>query len=178
MIDELNQAIEAYHAKWHDLTMGRKDKAFFERLKPIAVAWKVEDLSDFDRRITSLRDACDQIHFGWLDERWLATLHLKQPALRENISVIKIMQRRPGSTDAVGLDHVDFLLPDDTDAMAVLNSEPNLTWTNETSGTYCKWLSLWFANTEAKLRTKGLTTPDVCIRELEEMRTAVMKEVS
>jgi hypothetical protein len=178
MIDELNGALKTYHTKWHELTAKRKNKAFFERLKPIAVAWKVEDLSDFDQRFASLRDTCDQIHLGWLDGRWLATLHLKESALLENISVIKIMQRRPGSTDAVGLDHVDFLLPDDVDALAILKSEPDLKWTEELGGTFCTWVSLWFAGTEAKLRAKNLTTPDACIRELEEMRAAVMKEVS
>jgi hypothetical protein len=173
MIDELNKAIVEYQAKWQALVSGRKDKAFFESLEPIAAAWKVADLADFDKRFAALRDECDQIHLGWLDERWLGMLHLKNETLPWGMSIVKLYQRRPNSTDAVGLDHVDFLAPEGSDIQAVLRAEPDLRWVEE-KGDYCTWISLRFAGgPEAKLRLPGQTTLDAVIREFEELRDKI-----
>ncbi|HUC88223.1 MAG TPA: hypothetical protein VMR95_03675 [Candidatus Binatia bacterium] len=166
MINELNQEIEAYRVKWQTLIDERTDKAFFTSQKPTAVGWKVEDVNDLDKKFAELRDLCDQIHFGWINERWLITMHLKSTKLAWGIEVIKLMQRRPQSTDKVGLDHVDFLSESNPKAESVLNSEPNLKWTKESNDYRCKWLSLWFAGTEAKLRTD--TVLEVCVKEMQE----------
>ncbi len=160
MIKELNQALKDYQAKWQKLINERHNQQFFENLRPTAVGWKVKDLADLDRSFTQLRDLCDQIHWGWLNERWLITLHLKSSTLKWNIQVIKLMQRRPSSTDAVGLDHVDLLMPKSADAKAILANEPKLKWTEEKNGDKCKWLSIWF-DYEAKLRQD--TVIEVCI---------------
>ncbi len=164
MIDELNQALAAYQKKWDELTLGRANAAFFHGLTPTAVAWKTQDLADFDRRFAGLRDQCDQIHLGWMNERWIAVLHLKDAKLGWGIRLIKLMQRRPGSLDATGLDHVDFSSPTVHRADQLLAKAAGLTWTHEENGP-CKWVSVWFDGTEAKLRTD--TTLDVCIRELQ-----------
>lgn len=74
----------------------------------MAVVWKMADAAELQRRFDELRDRCDQIHFGWLNERWLVTMHLKDSSLSKGISIVKLMQRRPGSEDAVGLDHIGF----------------------------------------------------------------------
>jgi hypothetical protein len=78
------------------------------------------------------------------------------------------MQRRPGSTDAVGLDHIDFMDMEETNTKAVLADESDLKWTEEKNG-LCQWTSVWFDGTEAKLRTG--TVVDVCIDELEEVNS-------
>jgi hypothetical protein len=167
MLDELAAATKAYFKKWQTLVEGRGDKAFFASLKPTAVGWKTEDQADFDRRFTDLREHCDQIHFGWINERWIAVLHLKDSQLTDGITLVKLMQRRPGSTDATGLDHVDFYSPPTANVDQILGKESGLKWTHE-ENVHCKWVSLWFDGTEAKLRTD--TTLDVCIRELEEVK--------
>lgn len=170
MINELNQAINAYYKKWDQLVRARHNQAFFTALTPTAVGWKTKDQADFDHRFAELRDHCDQIHFGWVNERWLTTLHLRDEALNSGLTTIKLMQRRPGSSDPTGLDHLDFLLGE-ADAKAVLGSEPDLKWTEEKNGTHCKWISVWFENTEAKLRRD--TVYDVCVAELQETSQAV-----
>lgn len=176
MIRELSQALLNYQTAWQALVGERQDQAFFKALKPTAVAWKTVDIADFDRRFAILRDLCDQIHFGWIDERWLVTLHLRETAAQDaalpwNIRVIKLMQRRPGSKDAVGLDHVDFSSPNVNKAH--LSAEPNLKWTEEASGDRCKWLSVWFAGTEAKLRTA--TVLQVCADEMLTCQAALLR---
>jgi hypothetical protein len=165
MTDELNAVIAGYWSKWQQLVAGRKDKAFFEKLRPTAVCLKVEDLTELDRRVLELRDIAEHIHWGWINERWLVTLHLRDQQLTEGIEIVKLYQRRPGSSDPAGLDHLDFYASDvDEDILA---DEPGLKWTHETNGEHCSWISLWFAETEAKLRTE--TTMEVCAKELQQI---------
>lgn len=173
MIDELNKAFEDYQTKWNKLVSQRTDKPFFESLKPTAIAWKTEDLADFDRRFAELREHCDQIHLGWINERWLGTLHLRGSELIDGVKLIKLMQRRPGSTDATGLDHIDFYSPEVAQAETVLTGETALKWTSENNG-HCDWISIWFDDTEAKLRTA--TTIDVCIAELQEVNEKLLAD--
>lgn len=163
MLDELNTAIETYWTKWQALVAARRDRVFFEALKPTAAALKTKDLDEFNVRVTELRPLCEQVHLAWIDERWLGTFYLREP-LASGISVVKLMQRRPNSTDAIGLDHLDFLLPENSDAKDILAQETDLNWTQEKSGEHCKWLSVWFDNTEAKLRRH--TVLQVCADEL------------
>jgi hypothetical protein len=173
MIDEVTKAIESYKEKWQTLLDGRTDTAFFKELRPTAVAYKVTDRAEFGQRCLELRDYCDQIHLGWVNERWLGTFHLKDTTLPWEIRVIKIMERRPNSTDPVGLDHIDFLVSPGSDTKGVLDKE-SLKWTEETNGAHCKWLSVWFAGTEAKLRTD--TVLQVCADEMLASQEALLQE--
>lgn len=173
MIDELNAALKTYLEKWQGLVNATQNKPFFEQLKPTAVGWKVTDLAEFDAKLAELREHADQIHLGWVNERWLATVHLRDVTLAEGLTVVKLMQRRPGSTDAVGLDHVDFYVDTkDMGAKEVLSKESSLKWNEEMNGEHCKWLSIWFEEAEAKLR--GDTVIDVCIEEMKDVQTQIM----
>ena len=173
MLNELNQAIISYQAKWQALIGTRRDREFFQSLRPTAVGWKTVDLADFDKRFAELRPRCDQIHLGWVNDRWLATMHLKDAPLEWGISVIKLMQRRPGSSDAPGLDHLDFLLHPEIEAKAVLASEPDIKWSEEANGAQCQWLSIWFVGTEAKLRLDSVL--DACISELQTVNSKIQQ---
>ncbi len=171
MFDELNQAIGEYRLKWQTMVKERINGNFFADLLPTSVGWKAEDLADFDRRFAVLRGACEQVHLVWLNGRWIATIVLKSEKLEWEIGIIKLMQRRPGSTDAIGLDHIDFYSPTPPNANALLAQEPDLNFTDEANG-LCKWTSLWFGGTEAKFRHE--TTLDVCIAELREARERII----
>lgn len=175
MVDELNMAIAGYQEKWRQLLDGRTDKAFFEHLRPTSVGWKTKDQTDFDTRFDELRALTDQIHLGWVNERWIATIHLKEATLVNGLTVIKLMQRRPGSTDATGLDHLDFYFdPGQFNAKEILKAEPDLQWNEEMNGEHCKWLSIWFAGTEAKIRSD--TVIDVCVSEMDDIRRQLLAD--
>lgn len=176
MLDEINGAIASYETAWELLVSGRSNQGFFKKLKPTAVAWKVEDIADFNKRFAQLRDLCDQVHLGWINERWLATLHLKNIVLVNGASVVKIMERRPGSNDPTGLDHVDFYIAGTDDIKQVLHNEPDLKWTEEKNGDYCRWISLWFDSTEAKLRRDTVLQP--CIDELEAVQEKILDDIA
>jgi hypothetical protein len=173
MIEKLQDAIRVYVAAWQATAAATSKKDFFSNLQPTAVAWKTADLQDFDRCMLELRTHADHIHLAWVNERWLATIHLKANELAENIRIVKLMQRRPGSSDAVGLDHLDFYSELSKDELKnALAAESSLTWTEEHNGDHCKWLSVWFNNTEAKLRTD--TVVDICIEELHDVRQQLL----
>lgn len=166
MLDQFNQAITAYMTKWDAFVAERSNKDFFANLKPSSVAWKVEDLADYDQKFAELRDSADHIHIAWLNERWLTTCHLRDGVrLDQDIEIAVLMQRRPGSTDAVGLDHLDFFTPELPEVEKILKAEKGVKWTYEKNGEFCEWISIWFAGTEAKLRP--YTKIDVGIKELQ-----------
>lgn len=172
MLEDLNTAIDVYTAKWQQVVAERNNKRFFEQLKPTAVGWKTEDLAEYDRLFNELREVSDQIHIAWLNNRWLATMHLREQRLGLGIEVVKLMQRRPGSSDATKLDHIDFLIPENVDPKVILGAEAGLNWTDEKNGDFCKWISIWFDSTEAKLRVD--TTVDVAIAELQAVNKKIL----
>lgn len=171
MIDELDSALKDFQTKWQKLVAKRSDADFFDELRPTAVAWKVPDAAEHDRLCAELRDKCDLVISSWMDERWITKLHLKDTKLEGGIEIIKIMQRRPNSTDALGLDHVDFYSPGVAQADVVLKQESDLKWNHETNG--ASWISVWFDGGEAKLRTD--TVLDSYIRDLRETRNRILK---
>ena len=172
MLDELNAAITTYQAAWHQLIAARKNKAFFEKLQPTAVCFKFASIADIEERLAALREHADHIHWGWINERWLVTVHLRDQQLAEGVQIVKLYQRRPGSTDALGLDHMDFYTPDiDEDILA---DEPELKWSHESNGEHCSWISIWFDQTEAKLRTH--TTFEVCAQELQAVNDTIVEK--
>jgi hypothetical protein len=100
-------------------------------------------------------------------------MHLKDEKVGGDIKIIKIMQRRPDSNDALGLDHVDFYGPEVAQATTALDKETNLKWTPESNDAVdnYSWISLWFDGTEAKLRDG--TVLDTIIGELQELNNDI-----
>lgn len=166
MFGPLNEALETFHKKWQTLVDARVDKAFFTQLQPIAVGWKAEDLKEFDHLFKQFRSVSTMAHLVSLNDRWIATFVLRDTdQLCWNVPLVKLMQRRPGSKDSVGLDHIDFYDPGQRGYEKVLVNEPGIKWSHEANGDFCKWISVWFDGTEAKLRSE--TSLDVGIAEME-----------
>lgn len=175
MIDELDTATRDYQTKWRVLVEGRTDKAFFETLKPTAAGWKTADREEYRRLIAELHDHTDHVIETWMNGRWIAKLHLRDRRLAGDIEIVKIMQRRPGSADAVGLDHVDFYTPEFARAEETLKSEPDLKWSWESNDVIenYDWLSIWFDGTEAKI--KGDTVLDIVVAELGTLNEKILR---
>lgn len=173
MTDELNHALETYWDKWEKLILKRDDKVFFQSLKPVAVGWKVADEIEYQRLYQALRPGCDRIVETWMNGRWIAKMHLKDEKLANGITIVKLMQRRPGSDDALGLDHVDFYSPAVEHAEQVLAKETDLKWTHEDNDIVAgyEWISIWFDGTEAKL--KAGTVLDIIVQELQEINSQI-----
>lgn len=169
MLEKIKLSLEVYSQNWEKLVADRRNSEFFSVLKPVAVGWKVSDKAEYDMIYEELRLQCDKIVETWMNDRWIAKLHLKQTTLPGGIEIIKLMQRRPNSDDTLGIDHVDFYSPAVKDCETILNSESNLKWTNETNEVVSGygWKSIWFNETEAKL--KESTVLDIVCQELQEV---------
>lgn len=164
MIEKLNAAIAEYAIKWRALIEARDDRQFFLKLHPTAVAWKVFDRAEYNKILAELHELSDIVVENWWDERWIAMVYLRDIRLNEGIEIVKLMQRRPNSSDATGIDHIDFYSSKKvTGTDEVLMQEPDLNWSHEVGG-LTKWISVWFGGTEAKLRTH--TIIDSCTRDL------------
>lgn len=173
MINQLNEALKDYQTKWRRLVAGRRNKDFFEELQPTAVAWKVAERTEHNQLVAELQDKCKLVIDSWMDGRWIAKLVLREDTRLEwGIQVIKIMERRPGSTDLAGLDHVDFYSPAVEQADTFLKEEPELDWRHETN--FAHWISVRWEGTEAKLRTD--TVLDSYIRELRLTRNTILQK--
>ena len=173
MLDKLNAALDAYGQEWQKLVSSRTNRMFFEGLRPTAVGWKTEDRAEYDRLVSELHDQADQIVETWMNGRWIAKVHLRGARLANGAEIIKIMQRRPDSTDAVGLDHVDFYSPQATKTELLLKQEADLKWTWESNDIIAgyDWISIWFAGTEAKLKSD--TVLDIVQAELQELNQRI-----
>jgi hypothetical protein len=176
MVDEYTTAVAAYLQKWQALAASRKNTEFFAGLQPTALGWKTTDRAEYTSRVAALHDTADQIVETWMNGRWVAKLHLKDVRLAGGIEIIKIMERRPDSTDATGLDHLDFYAPTELAwNEEVLRAEPSLKWSKETNDIIdgYDWLSIWFDGTEAKI--KHDTVLDIIAKELTDLSGKLME---
>jgi hypothetical protein len=62
------------------------------------------------------------------------------------------------------------MAPEGLSAAVLKTSEPGLNVTDEENGEHCRWVSIWFNETEAKLRSD--TVWDVCIAEMQDASKA------
>jgi hypothetical protein len=174
MLEKLNQALAGYARDWNELVATRTNKDFFASLQPTAVGWKTTDRAEYTALVAELHDTSDQIIETWMNGRWVAKLHLKDMVLSNGASIVKIMERRPGSTDATGLDHVDLYTATELAwAKDVLGKEPELNWSQESNDIIdgYDWLSVWFAGTEAKI--KNDTVLEIVSAELTQLDTKI-----
>ncbi len=170
MVEELQQKTQEYLDGWQAFTQARNDKAYFSGLKPTAIGWKFTDRTELMQRFNEIRDMCEQVHFGWINERWVICVYLRDVTLPGDLKVVKLMERRPGSSDPVGLDHIDFYTPEAEIKTHV--EREDIKWTEEHNGEHCKWISVWFDKGEAKLRTD--TVLKVCADEMLEYEQRII----
>lgn len=174
MIEELREKVIEFLDEWAVVSEERTNKQFFADLKPTAIGWKFTDRAELMQRFDEIRDLCEQVHFGWINERWVICVYFKEETiLPGNVKVLKLMERRPGSTDPVGLDHIDFYAGG-ADVKKELAKEDELRYTEETNGEHCKWISVWFNGGEAKLRND--TVLKVCADEMLEYEQRIIGE--
>ena len=75
-----------------------------------AVGIKLGGLPEVLQAHASLYEQGDQSHCGPVNDRTIATLLKPAPFALDALRQIKLLQRRPGSDDELGLDHLDVYL--------------------------------------------------------------------
>lgn len=163
--EALSASLDKYFAKWDEYVARMGLYAIAEKMKPVAVGWKVADRMDYRRTLGILENYSQQLHTITINKRKYGTVVLEEPLIR-GISIIKLIERRPGSRDALGLDHVDFYLPL-IEGIAEMLERGEANWRRQGSETY-KRLSVRFGPEslyEAKIIDH--TILEICADELE-----------
>ncbi len=75
--------------------------------QPSALGLKVLDATYLFSTVQAYFEQGDQVHFGPVDNRTIAVIW-KQDPLALTIQYVKILQRRPGSDDLCGPEHLDL----------------------------------------------------------------------
>lgn len=139
--EALSQSLDKYFAKWDEYTSRMGLYSIAEKMRPVAVGWKVGSRAEYRRAMSVLDNFAVQIYSVTVGKRKIATVILEKPLMR-GISVIKVIERREGSRDIVGLDHVDFYLPI-IDGIAEMLERGEANWRRQGNDTY-KRLSVRF----------------------------------
>lgn len=138
-----------------------------------AVGWKVADLKEFSKVTQDLLTKSEQLHVGTVNDRFIGTFVLKEPLSVDDIRLIKVLQRRQGSDDALGLDHIDFYIEDIELAKTVL-SDTQANWLEESNDVHT-WLSIRFGEVlEYEAKFVDHTVLSAGIIELQQAEKAIL----
>ena len=163
--EALSASLDKYFAKWDEYVARMGLYAIAEKMRPVAVGWKVADRMDYRRTLSILENYAQQMHSITVSKRRFGTVVLEDPLVR-GITIIKLIERRPGSRDALGLDHIDFYLPL-IEGIAEMLERSEANWRRQGSDNY-KRLSVRFGPEslyEAKIIDH--TILEICADELE-----------
>jgi hypothetical protein len=163
--EALSQSLDKYFAKWDEYVARMGLYAIASKMRPLAVGWKVGNRAEYRRVMSVLDMYAKQIHSVTVGDRKFATVVLNEPLAR-GITILKIIERREGSRDVVGLDHVDFYLPI-IEGIAEMLERGEANWRRQGNDTY-KRVSVRFGPEslyEAKIIDH--TVLDIAADELE-----------
>lgn len=139
--EALSQSLDKYFMKWDEYVARMGLYSIADKMRPVAVGWKVGSRAEYRRVMSVLDNYATQIHSLSMGKRKIATVVL-EGQLTRGLSVIKVIERREGSRDVVGLDHVDFYLPI-IDGIAEMLERNEANWRRQGSDNY-KRLSVRF----------------------------------
>lgn len=161
-LNDLDNKSKQYWQLWDEF---RKENNLPD-LKPSTVAFKAQNIEEFNQILGSLleTDVVNQCHIGFVDKRYIASIVLRKPVFFKDVKIIKLMQRRPNSTDPVGLDHMDFYINNLKEMENVLKKNDVKGWGYESNESH-RWISLRFNGIEAKFVDHLVL--DVCVKELK-----------
>jgi len=161
----LEEALKKYDAAWQEINLNI-------RAKPTTISWKVAGKDDLFKNLEFLKDNTEQVHIGTVNNRFIASVALLNSV--HGMYIIKILERRPGSHDPLGLDSIDYLVDDIDEAYTLIKDLGAVRENNEVH----EWLSLRFGESkefEAKI-TDHLVL-EVAIKEMQMAVKKIMKEL-
>ena len=106
--DSLEHLLDAYNTAWRVLVAQNNLRAFAQTALPTTIGWKVEDKKALFGNLELLADKSEQVHIGTVNNRLIATVVLIGPY--RGMRLLKILERRAGSNDPLGLDSIDYLV--------------------------------------------------------------------
>lgn len=102
---DILQALTAYKSAWNILIKENKLEQLDRTIIPTTLSLKVADKNRLFQQLQSVVDQIDQLHIGTVNNRFIASIFLTTTI--EGLPILKILERRPGSDDPLGLDSLD-----------------------------------------------------------------------
>jgi hypothetical protein len=167
--DLLKTSLVSYEKAWKAFIVINHFESIESSWQRVAISWKVEHKVALYGNLRLIGDQAEQIHIGTINDRFIAMAILKKPYA--DLRMIKILERRPGSQDPLGLDSVDYRV-DDLEKTYELLKAAGAHVVKEHNDVHA-WLSLRFGKNheyEAKFIDHYLV--DVAISELEMAKVA------
>ena len=109
-------------------------------------------------------DIIEQMHVGTVNDRYIASAALTVP--HYGLPILKILERRPGSSDPIGLDSIDYLYADLDKAFELLQAA-GLPVEKENNDMHA-WLSLRFGeNKQFEAKITDHIVLEVAVKEMK-----------
>jgi hypothetical protein len=154
------ETLNNYDQTWQRLLKGKGLNSFRATTLSIKVASKVE----LYKMLQENTDNIEQVHIGTVNARYIASAVLKQPY--HGLNILKILERRSGSTDPLGLDSLDYLIVDINQTFKQLKTA-GLPIIKEYNDVHA-WLSLRFGDhNEFEAKFTDHLILEVAIKELQ-----------
>jgi len=172
--ESLETELTEYLAAWHKFKMEHMlTEADFD---PIAttISWKVAEKATLFENLYQIGDAVEQTHVGTVNGRFIASSVLHAPY--QGMRLLKIMERRSGSSDRLGLDGLDFYVSDMGQVKTLLQKTGSAVQAEQYD--MHRWLSLRFGSEnqyEAKFVDHLVLR--VAIEELEVTQADLLKQI-
>lgn len=168
-------AFQRYKRAYLELIKEYELEAFNAAATATTISWKVADKAQLFADLESIAADTEQIHIGTVNNRYIASAVLHKP-LEAKIQIIKILERRPQSTDPLGLDSVDFLVKDLEKTYTTLR-QAGLRVVKENNPVH-EWLSLRFgANDEFEAKFTDHLVLEVARKELKMSELQLLKRL-
>lgn len=165
----LELQLQGYMSAWSELGISSTS------VMATTLSWKVANKAGLFWNMKNLSPLIEQMHVGTVNDRYIASMVLKQP-IQQSIWVIKILERRPGSQDALGLDSLDYLVKDLSAAREDVQLKGHKIAAEHND--MHEWLSLRFGADDAfEAKFVDRIVLDVAIKELQLSTEAIQASI-
>ncbi|HTB49061.1 MAG TPA: hypothetical protein VK712_03185 [Verrucomicrobiae bacterium] len=158
------EALERHEAAWRAVLDAQELQALGGQVIATTLSWKVKDKAELFAILQQNATAIEQVHIGTVNDRYIASAALYEPF--RGLPILKLLERRPGSVDPLGLDSVDYLV-DDLELTFAAFQGAGLDIVKEHNDMH-DWLSLRFgANQEFEAKITDHLVLAVGVKELQ-----------
>jgi hypothetical protein len=157
---DVDASLQTHKLAWQEL----RTKYGLLEFRATTLSIKVADKAALYAVLQDNVNNIEQVHIGTVNDRYIASAVLKEPF--ESLPILKVLERRPGANDSLGLDSIDYLVDDLGQTFQMLH-EAGLPVVKEQNDVHA-WLSLRFGESsrfEAKLTDHVVL--EVAIKELQ-----------
>lgn len=168
IIDGIKSELKSYMDDWY-ICCSKSNIKGLQLMHPMHFGWKVAEEDDLIQIVSSLTPSSTLVNIAKVDNRKLALLVTEQPI--NGVPIAEIMQRRPGSTDKLGLDHLAFWCPSELDLEKEL-SNSSVKWEHQHNEGHA-WISLWFGDKNREAKFFDHTALDIAAKELSKASDSI-----